>query len=238
MSGYSITSGGGHLDDAIIMQLLDREPGSPAGAPEHLESCAACADRMGVLRRAAEALSAGLPDVAMPPLSLVAPRRRAWLLSFPMVAAASLVVLASAAAATPPVREWVLRQFAPDAPVTPPPTTTPATTPATSGAGIVASFAPTDTMFVIRVDRRQAVGAVELSVTAGDRISAQAFGGTAAEELVVLPGQLRVVNTAASVADYRVQVPASVRIVRVFIGDREVAVVRVSADLHRRLDLR
>jgi hypothetical protein len=102
----------------------------------------------------------------------------------------------------------------------------------------VASFVPTDTALVIRFNQRQSRGALLLKVADSDRISAQAVGGTAAEEMVVLPGQLRVVNTSSSVADYRVTVPTSVRAVRVMIGDSEIVVLRTTSGLERRIGLR
>jgi hypothetical protein len=240
MSGYQIVTGG-HLGDAVLMQLIDQEPATPAEAREHLGLCESCAARLKQLREAGGMLRAALLDVAMPRLDFAGAkiRRRIWLMPIPIAAAATLVVLASAAAATLPVRAWIMRHLSPE-PTTSTPVTPPVTTSALVGvkAGIIASFAPTDTSLVIRFDRRQSSGALDLSVTGTDRISAQAIDGAAAEELVVLPGELRVVNAATSVANYRVTIPLSVRAVRVVVGTTEVAVLRVTSGLERRIDLR
>ena len=240
MSGYQIVTGG-HLGDAVLMQLVDQEPAIPTEAREHLGVCEGCTARLNRLRHAGEMLRGALPDVQLPRMDFAEPkpRRRIWLVPIPIAAAATLVILASAAAATPPVRAWIMRQLSPEPTISPgatPPVIVPA--PGTGNAGIIASFAPTDTSLVIRFDRRQSLGALDLSVAGADRISAQAIDGTAAEELVVLPGELRVINTATSVANYRVTVPLSVRTVKVLVGSTELAVLRVTSGLERRIDLR
>ena len=156
MSGYQIVTGG-HLGDAILMQVLDQEPATPAEAREHLSTCESCSARLNQIRHAGEMLRAALPDVPMPRLDFAGAktRRRVWLVPIPIAAAATLVLLASAAAATPPVRAWIMRQLSPEPTVSPhetSPVTTPA--PAKANGGIIASFAPTDTSLVIRFDRR------------------------------------------------------------------------------------
>jgi hypothetical protein len=108
----------------------------------------------------------------------------------------------------------------------------------TDSAGIIASFAPSDTVLVVRIERHQLRGVLELDATAGDRVSAQAIGGTAAEELLVLPGELRIANAPTSSGDYRIRVPASVRVVRVVLEGGEVVVVRNQENLRRRIELR
>jgi hypothetical protein len=240
MSGYQIVTGG-HLDDGLLLQLIDQEPGMPADARAHLGACDECASRLSKLRGAGAMLRAALPDIAMPDIALARPklRRAAWLMPVPLAAAATLVVLASAAAAAPPVRAWIMRHLTaepPIAPATAPPS--PAPEPATRSPGIIASFAPTDTALIIRFDRRQARGTLELTVAGADRISAQAIDGASAEELFVLPGELRVANATTSLASYRVTVPTSVRVIRVLIGTTEAATLRVTSGLERRIDLR
>ena len=238
MTGYMITTGDGHLADAVLMQLLDGEELSPAGARDHLLACDSCSERLGLLRKAGDLLHGSLLDVAMPDIALRhdGQRRRPWVISFPMAAAATFLIIASAAAATPAVREWILRGISRSTP----PATTPSAPPdatAPIATGVIASFAPTDTVLLIRVERRQRQGGLELDASASDRVSAQAIGG-GAEELVVLPGELRIANTATSSADYRIRIPASVRVVRVVVGGQQVAVVRSSAEMHRRVELR
>lgn len=235
MSGYMIPVGGRHLGDETLLQLLDGAHAS-SDARAHLSGCGDCSSRFAALEKASALLRASLPDVPMPRIDLRAVRRRRpWIISLPVAAAASFVLLASAAAATPPIRRWILRQVSGDAPaaVESPPRVA---TPTARSAGVVASFAPADTLF-IRVDRRQADGAILLDVAPGDRVSAQTIGGTT-EEMIVLPGQLRIANGAASTGDYRITVPPSVRVVHVLIGGDEAAVIRNETGLHRRIELR
>ena len=125
-----------------------------------------------------------------------------------------------------------LRPTAAPATVTPPVTATPS-----RDAGLVASFAPGDTTLVIRVDRRQRTGTLTLAAAPGDRVSAQTTNGSNGEELFVTPTQIRIANDVGSVADYRITLPASVRVIRVLIAGVEVT-VRNDANLDRRLLLR
>jgi hypothetical protein len=156
----------------------------------------------------------------------------------PIAAAATFVVLATVAAAAPPVRHWLARQLSPASePVSVPAPDAPRSA-APRAEGIVASFAPTDTALLMRIDRRQVSGALELVAASGDRITAQAMGEASTAEMMVLPGQLRIANAATSVADYRVAIPPSVRVVRVIVGGEEVALIRNDALLRRRIDLR
>ena len=235
MSGFVIPVGGGHLADELLMQLLDGTS-APAEARDHLSGCQDCSTRYTALENASALLRASLPDVPMPRLDLrAARRRRPWVISVPMAAAATFVLLASAAAATPPLRHWILRQVSPD----PAPVVESQPVPvATRAAGVIASFAPSDTTLVIRVDRSQSSGFLEIDAAAGDRVSAQAIGGGATEEMIVLPGQLRIANGRASTADYRITVPLSVRALRVLIDGDDFVVIRTDSILHRRIDLR
>jgi hypothetical protein len=239
MTGYMITTGEGHLADATLVQLLDDEPLWPAGARDHLHSCDGCTERLRRLRKAAGLLHDSLVDVVIPDIQLrrEARSRRPLVISLPIAAAATFLILASAAAATPSVRNWILGSISRSAaPATVSSAPLIAATPV--AAGIVASFAPADTVLVIRVERRQSRGVIELDAAPGDRVSAQAIGGTAAEEMVVLPGELRIANATTSTTDYRIRVPASVRIVRVILSGSEVAVVRNQGNLRRRIELR
>jgi hypothetical protein len=61
-------------------------------------------------------------------------------------------------------------------------------------------------------------GTLELVATDDARASAEIIGGARDETLVVLPGELRVRNDAASAASYRVTLPRGVRAVRVRVG--------------------
>ena len=237
MTAYTITTGEGHLADAELMQLLDGES-TPDAARDHLGACGDCQDRLGRLRKAADLLRASLVDVPMPDLSLSHARaRRPWLISLPVAAAATVVILASAAAATPAIRGWILRRMAPPTPSASVPITPPPAPVSTAGGGVIASFVPTDTTLTIRLDRRQTRGAIELMASATRRISVQALGPEVAQEILVLPAALRIVNMTTA-GSYRIALPASVRTVRVIVGGDEVAVVRNEPGLNRRIELR
>ena len=237
MSGYAITTGG-HPDDGVLLALIDGAVVSPADAKSHAESCDVCTNRISQLRRATDLLRTSLPPVTMPPVvaaRIAGPRRRSF--TYPVLAAASVLLIASVATATP-LRDWIVRQFSP-APTVTPPAAEPASSPAPAKAsGIIASFAPTDTLLVIDIATRQRAGTLELTAASGDRISAQAVSGATAEELVVLPGQLRIVNTMTSTADYRVAIPATVRTVSVRVAGSPAVVIQYAAGFSRRIPLR
>lgn len=239
MTGYTIATGGGHLEDAVLMQLLDADGDPAAGAREHLTSCTDCSQRYSTLQKAAGVLRASLPDVPMPRIDLPSiERRRAWVIPVPIAIAASIVAIATAAAATPVVRHWIMQHLTPDpAPIVEPtPTTT--TTPEVRRASVVASFTPTDSILSIRIERTQASGVLRLLTVAGEKVTAQAEGRTNAEELLVMPSGIRVTNAAGSVADYRVGIPASIKSVRISIAGKETAVVVNDDRLDRRIPLR
>jgi hypothetical protein len=238
MIGQEIASGGGHLEDGVLMQLVDGDAAAPAGAREHLAGCAGCANRVSALERAAGVLRASLPDVPMPRMALPVVKRRQWVIPIPVAIAATVVALASAAAATPSIRRWVADRLSPAAsrgsmvgPTISPPLDA-------RRATVTASFIPTDSVLTIRVARAQTSGAIHLVANTGEKVSAQAVGNIGTEELVVSPTGIGLTNTATSVADYRIAVPASVRSIRLTIAGKEAAVVMNDGHLDRRIPLR
>jgi hypothetical protein len=171
----------------------------------------------------------------MPQLQLQASRRARW--SYPALAAASLVIVASVAAATP-VATWIMHRLSPPSaePVPAPPAAPSVRVPDAAG-GMVTSFRPTDSVLIIRVAQRQVNGSVHLIAATSDRISAQSSVADAAE-LIVLPGELQIANAAGSAAEYRIAVPSGVRTIRLFVAGREAATVSYADSLDRRLSLR
>ena len=235
----SVFANAGHLSDGTLVEIMDSESPSISGARTHLSECSDCTERFSILKRAAEQLALSLPDAPDRPLRLPRiERRRAWLISFPAAAAATIVILASVAAAMPGIRGWVIARVAPSAAAVQKPPTASSGTPAQTAAGIVVSFAPTDTVLMIRVVRAQEKGEVHLLGVGGSKASAQTVGDAAAVELVVLPSTIHVMNGAGSTAEYRITVPAIVRTVRVLIGEKETAVVVNDGRLDRRIPLR
>jgi hypothetical protein len=78
-------------------------------------------------------------------------------------------------------------------------------------------------------------GTFELSAGEDPRASAQIAAGAGGEGFVVLPSELRVRNTAGSVADYRVVLSPRIRRVRVVVRDEtfRAVTVDVAPAMHR-----
>jgi anti-sigma factor RsiW len=242
-----------HLDDGAIVRFLDGEAAADerAGVEAHLAACPVCADRLVDLRR--RSLNLGIllsrGDFAVPPLPAapaapvvdeLAARRaarrmpaRPWL-----QAAAVAMLLVSAGLFAAPVRGWVRGLLGGDAPVAErpaPPLPAPTTEVPRAGARI--QFTPQGAELSVEVSHPQAGGALLLEAGPGTTVSAEvrAPAGTAPAELLVLPSALRIANDPASVAEYRVTVPASVRRVRVRIGSAPPTIVE-RAGLGRRIE--
>jgi hypothetical protein len=228
-----------HLDDGVIVRLLDGEPGDRAAADAHLAACPVCAERLATLRRRSLNLGALLAggDFAVPaaprapaaPVDELAARRaargapsRVWLRA---AAVAALVV--GAGLFSSPLRAWIrdllggLGGAAPVA-VQPAPAPSPDPAPATEArpASARIQFTPGGDELTVEIARAQAGGALVLSAAPGATASAEVRGpaGTTPAALLVLPAALRIANEPVSVAEYHVAVPASVQRVRVRIG--------------------
>jgi len=90
--------------------------------------------------------------------------------------------------------------------------------PAPSASPATIAFVPQAAELTIRFDSVQASGTVTLLADSGRQVSASITGGAADEGFVVLPDGLRIRNSGASVATYRVSVPTSIGRVRVHVG--------------------
>ena len=246
-----------HTTDADLVRLLDDEvPVDDAGAAAHVKSCGACRARLESLRRRSTLLSEALatadppmPDVARlrPPLdqlSLERVRRRrrsvwsqAWLR-----AAAAVLLLAGVAAATP-ARRWVLEQVArlrgtarETVPTTVP---LPQPVPRAPAASSAVLFTPAGDELTITLVARQAAGTLELIAGQEPRSSAEVTSEPSGEAFLVLPSELRIRNSAASRASYRVVLSTALRRVRVRIGDdaaRETS-IELTPATRRTIDL-
>lgn len=82
------------------------------------------------------------------------------------------------------------------------------------------SFRPAGDRLVIRVERRQTAGALRVERAFGAEVEARVTGGEGGEELTVLPDGLAVRNPGDSSASYRVAVPATVRVIDLFVAGR------------------
>jgi anti-sigma factor RsiW len=90
------------------------------------------------------------------------------------------------------------------------------------------AFNPPGNYVLLRFDARQRVGAVSLWIGDIQAASGQVIAGRRGETLVATPDGMRVRNSAASSADYSVQVPNRYRFVRVQVGDEPEQVIEVS----------
>jgi hypothetical protein len=222
-----------HLDDGAIVRFLDGEAAADerAGVEAHLAACPRCTERLAALRRRSVNLGVllargdfAVPPVAAAPVDDLAARRAArrapmhpWL-----QAAAVAMLMVSAGLFAAPVRDWV-RGLASGggSPAAEQPASAPTATSAEVPlAGARIQFTPEGAELSVEIAHPQAGGALRLESSAGSTASAEvrAPAGTAPAELLVLPSALRIANDPASVAEYRVTVPASVRRVRVRIG--------------------
>ncbi len=143
-------------------------------------------------------------------------------------AAAVLLFAGAAAAAVPALRGWIAVHWTQVATSHTTSGTTPlvsAPTPAQAQhSGAVVSFHPLGSVFVIRFDEPPAGGILVLSsvvrtTSATPNVaSAEVIGGGATDELLVWPGELRIRNSASSIANYRVALPVSVHSVHIVFG--------------------
>jgi anti-sigma factor RsiW len=244
-----------HLDDGAIVRFLDGEAAADerAGVEAHLAACPVCADRLAALRR--RSLNLGIllsrGDFAVPPLpsapaapvvvdELAARRAARRMPARPWLQAAAVaMLLVSAGLFAAPVRGWVRGLLAgggapvAERPATPPP----APTAEAPLAGARIQFTPQGAELSVEVSHAQAGGALVLEAAPGTTASAEVRSpaGTAPAELLVLPSALRIANDPASVAEYRVTVPPSVRRVRLRIGTAPPMIVE-NAELGRRIE--
>ena len=232
-----------HLADEHFVRLLDGqlEAAERPRVEGHAARCEACGARLRQLRRRSARLTGILlaSDPQAPPAPAHAPdelalrrtRRagsavpaaRPWL----RAAAAVALLLAAGLAASPRravVADWLRAQWAriaaPDARDAAPAMEAPTAAPEVAESGARVQFTPQGAAFTLEVAAPQAAGAVEVRRAAGASATAEQTGGGAQAELLVLPAGVRIRNAPGATADYRVTVPASVRTVRVRVGER------------------
>lgn len=245
-----------HATDGDLIGVLDGEPDA-ARAGAHVDTCAACSARLAllhqrsarfgdVLRRAEYPIVDRmrlLPAPAAVERAHVRARRRASWSRRGIRAAAGVLLLAGAAAASP-ARGWILDRVTGRrvesgrrAPLV---TDRARARVPEQAAGSIVRFAPDSDELVIRFDVRPAAGS--LTVATGDdlRSSAQIVFGARGEAFLVLPRELRIRNASGSLADYQVTLSPTVRRVRVQVGDagaREIAIIDVTPGMRQIIQL-
>ncbi|HET7464820.1 MAG TPA: hypothetical protein VFJ82_26490 [Longimicrobium sp.] len=247
--------------DLLCLLDGEADAASRVDADAHLRACPACRERMEryrtrrdrlaqLLARADFAVPASAPpssasprdtdDAKVIPLRPRAARAPARVVNRPWLRAAAVVLLliAAAAVATPArawIAAWIGRQVdrVTHESQPAPPRSRVAQTPAPPAApqpSAQVRFVPAGGELRVDVAHTQASGALTLVRVDGPAASAEVLGPQSVE-LLVVPSGLRIRNTAAASADYRVQVPDGVRHVRVRIGGgRETVVDRAEIE--------
>lgn len=164
------------------------------------------------------------------PAARVARAARRGVLVRRLAMAAAVALLLAGTLGVPQVRAWVVGSAKAlwshvKRTGTVPVRTAPATAPADS-ALLGAVTIPVSDAFAIRVMARQAEGTLLVELTSDSVATASVNGASNTAELVVLPGELRIVNDRASQAGYRIRVPERVSRLTVQVGGRPVQVLR------------
>jgi hypothetical protein len=237
---------GPHLDDGALLLLLDGEGSAAERArlATHIGTCDVCHRRHDVLAAWSSGVSEVLARSDAPARTFALVReRRAPRLPWrwrPAAAAAVLLALGTVALGAP-VRTWVVERWTglrrllhmPEASRS---GQTPPRTP--SAVGMVSFTLDADSL-VVRVATRQAEGSLVLETSATPTASTVVRGQGEHEGILVLPDELRIVNTPASRATYRITVPARLRRVVVMIDrDAPISLTPGSPGESRALDLK
>ncbi|HTJ20767.1 MAG TPA: hypothetical protein VL383_00165 [Gemmatimonadaceae bacterium] len=235
-----------HASDGVLLALHDnerenmfdeaRESELDLGR-KHVDQCDACRARLAEIAAQSSRVRESLSLIPVPSITAEEFHRRVAAASSRRIAtrvhrpawqaaAAVLVVAgAAAAAATGPIRAWIRqRSESPPAveraPVRPPATTAQPL----DRSGAIVSFAPSGAQFTVRFDSVPETGELTVAGTTATDISARVVSGagTGGDELVVLPGELRVRNSSRSRANYAVAVPSIVTRLRVIVAEQTV----------------
>jgi anti-sigma factor RsiW len=219
---------GGHLENGDLIRLLDRECSSEEEEriKRHLRDCVACRQNAAELERLSHLFGLALQrgDVTGDTSAAeTRPLRRRWPRKRMLQAAAILLIVAAAAS---PARAWLvegwlaLRSLFTEAPAPVQPEREPSIGVAETTA--VVTFAAVGSDFSLEVVSAQSRGTVVIASGSVPSASARVLGGDGSEELVVLPGGLRILNVATSTASYEIVLPPVVRNIEVRIGGRTV----------------
>ncbi len=207
------------ITDGDIVRYVDREcsPEEAQNIAAHLARCDTCRERVEVLERRLGMLSSLLTEADFT-LQERVPRRVRF--DTPMLRAAAVILVTLGVGLTfTPVRAWVVdawtRVVESSAPVASEEFAD------AQGYGIV-SFAVEGPSLTIEVGTVQAAGVLRVQVGGEGLVSARVEGGDGSEELVVLPGVLRIESNTTSGADYHVIVPAALTRISIRIGEGEI----------------
>ncbi|MEP6492054.1 MAG: hypothetical protein ABJF01_05220 [bacterium] len=226
-----------HVSVGVILALTDSKAGERSAeldaAQDHVDHCDVCWARRVDVESHSDRVRDALSAIPIPSVSentfrrhlAAGARRTTPLRRRPAWQAAAAVVILSAAAAASPARHWIQSRIeqsrsetshSPIRVLTPSPQTT-------NQSATSISFAPAGAVFIVRFDSVPSAGVLYAEGTTQSEITARvvAGGGAESDALVVLPGELRVRNTALSTANYSVWLPPVVKRLRVIIAGRK-----------------
>ena len=211
--------------DSMIVRYLDGEgPGSSGAATRALlEASPEARERLEELRLSSRLLSEHLADIPVPatPELHFPPTLPARVARHRM--AAGIVLLVLSASLLTPARAWIAEGIRAVASVLTQVEEAVLPAPPEEAGPSTVSFVPVGAELVVSVRDHQASGRLTVVVVEGTRASGEVSGQGAGIELLMLPDGIEVRNGPGSMADYTVQVPRSLRSVRVRVGGREQA---------------
>jgi hypothetical protein len=211
-----------HPDDGVLMAMLDREIVDD-DLRRHVEGCELCTARAGKLRRSSDAFRELLATVPVPAverqrmLARTSTRRPGrW---SGAIAAGALFIVAGVAVAAM-VGDWGSSTSVERNRVGLPTPVAPSTTSPRIRSSAIVSFAP-GVVLEIRISSVQRDGVLELRNGEGELASVRSIGFEPSDEIIVLPGAVRIGNVASSRASYSLSIPAGVqRVIVAFDGRR------------------
>jgi hypothetical protein len=217
-----------HPTDEQLVLFLDKElpPDERSNLREHLTGCITCAERLSDFEGASAGLRLQLAEMdqeiridelararTLGAMRAAAARARPVEveptrnpLKVAAAAAAGFILVASLSVS--PLAAWIGGWFARSSEVVEVPVGV-VSEPISPIAGPIFSFRPTDSTFRIELDQLQASGVLTIELAAEELAQAQILDA-AEEAIVVLPAGIRIENTSAATASYRVLLPPSV----------------------------
>ena len=235
-----------HVEDGDLLRLEDAELNADdrARVTIHLAQCARCSGQRAALLAMAARLRALHQDVVLPrtlasppwhaprlqlaarPARSTARRVRRTVRSA-LWAGTAVIGLAVAAAASPPLRDWLASHFRPSAaraPVVTRATERPVTRTTAGGVSHTAevAFVPTSTTLTINL-RTTTGDSVEVRSTTSEavRVRGRATGGE--PTVIVMPDGLALVSPRGGTAVYQVDIPPNVHLVEIRHEARSLA---------------
>lgn len=218
-----------HPDDGVLLRHLDMElEGCESDeVTEHLTRCRSCNERLIEIQNTMSIVANALSRT-----DLTSGTRRQ--VSLPRMFAVAASILLAVTAYFTPLRAWVLERaqqmwnVGDEAEISyaslPPEPSVSEPTSAT------VSFEPTSEVFALELSSRQMGGALTVSIGNGGMATATISGELVDESLLVLPGRLRIVNSAASTTTYAVVLPPTVSRIEVIVASEDTVVLRPSLE--------